>query len=68
MSDHVLSEYLLEVELAKQLRRCTRTLKRWRDCRVGPPVTKVGSTIYYRRDGVHKWLLEKEEVRRARRR
>lgn len=39
-----------------------RTLKRWRDQRVGPPFVKMGRKILYRRDAVEAWLLSREQI------
>ena len=61
----VLDDYLTENELAVELDRSPRTLARWRNIGVGPPVTKVGRDLLYRRGGVRDWLLsrEREQVR-----
>lgn len=64
----VLQGYVTEQQLAVMLRRCRRTLERWRTARTGPPITRIGKSVFYRRDGVLDWLRQKEEVRRARRR
>lgn len=61
----VSDEYLTESELAADLDKSPRTVKRWRARRVGPPFLKVGKTIWYRRDAVREWLrsLEQEQPR-----
>jgi hypothetical protein len=53
--------YLTEQEAAEFLGRCTRTLVRWRLLKIGPPATRVGRRIYYRRAALEAWLLGKEE-------
>jgi len=53
--------HLTEQEAAKFLGRCTRTLVRWRLLKTGPPVTRVGRRILYRRASLDAWLLGKEE-------
>lgn len=54
------SEYLTVEELSKLLGRSTRTLFRWHARREGPPRTKVGSLILYRRTAVDNWLQRNE--------
>lgn len=60
MSQNVLSDYFTEAQAAEQLNRRPRTLKAWRDRRVGPPVTYIGTTPYYRIDSLRDWLLSLE--------
>jgi hypothetical protein len=52
----VLSEYLTAEELAEQLKKSPRTLARWRRLNEGPPITKIGRQIVYRRQAVAGWL------------
>lgn len=55
------AEYLTTEELAKDLGICTRTLYRWRDERIGPPITIIGNKrIFYRIEAVRKWALARE--------
>ena len=54
------SEYLTVEELSKKLGRSDRTLFRWHARREGPPRTKVGNLILYRRVAVDDWLKTKE--------
>ena len=42
------------------LGKTTRTLKRWRQRRVGPPVTIIGRTVYYSISGTDEWLRSLE--------
>jgi hypothetical protein len=42
--------------------RCTRTLRRWRDLRQGPPHLRIGRKIYYRRGALQQWLLAREHA------
>lgn len=53
-------EYLTVDELSTMLGRSTRTLFRWHARRNGPPRTKVGSLILYRRAAVESWLQSNE--------
>ena len=61
----VLDEYFTEAELATQLKRDVRSLRRWDQMRVGPPRTLLGRTVLYRKESVRDWLLtlEKGSVR-----
>lgn len=56
------SEYLTVEELSELLGRSTRTLFRWHARRNGPPRTKIGSLILYRRAAVDNWLKANEVV------
>jgi predicted DNA-binding transcriptional regulator AlpA len=61
----ILDDYQTPEQLAADLGVCTMTLQRWRACGDGPPVTKVGRAIYYKRASVRAWL-ERREQRRER--
>lgn len=50
-----------EAELAEQAGVSTRTIKRWRDQRKGPPFIRMGRRILYRREAVTEWLLANEQ-------
>jgi len=56
----LLTDYLTEAQLARELRKVPRTLQRWRRKRTGPPVTTLGRVPYYRKEGVRNWLLARE--------
>ena len=66
----IFSEYYTREDLARDLRRSTRTLDRWHVLRIGPTRTKIGKLILYRRRGpnsVAEWLeAQTEEVADAR--
>ena len=57
----ILDDLLSEDQLASELKRNPRTIKRWRDLREGPPHLRIGRSIYYRRDAVRQWLLNIEQ-------
>jgi phage terminase Nu1 subunit (DNA packaging protein) len=38
----------------------TKTVKNWRTMRFGPPFTKMGKAVLYRRESVLRWLAENE--------
>jgi hypothetical protein len=51
--------YLTEIEMAQQLRRNPRTLKRWRDTR-GLPFISIGGRVLYDPRSVERWMHEHE--------
>ena len=58
----ILSEFLTKEELAVELRRNPRTLDRWAVLGIGPPRTRVGRHVLYRRASVQRWLLAQEQT------
>jgi predicted DNA-binding transcriptional regulator AlpA len=62
MHSRILQEYTPPVELASELGVCVKTLERWRTLGQGPPVTKIGRRVYYRRSSVAAWLNSREEA------
>ena len=62
MSSPLLDDFLPEDQTARELGRCPRTLKRWRNLREGPPFIRIGRQIFYRRDAVREWLVSREEA------
>jgi hypothetical protein len=60
-SEPLLSEFLTKEELAAELRRNPRTLDRWAVLGMGPPRTRVGRHVLYRRASVHRWLMAQEQ-------
>ncbi len=56
-----LNDYLTKDELARELRRSTRTLDRWHTRRVGPPRTRAQKLILYKKSHVAKWLEQQTE-------
>jgi hypothetical protein len=61
-SDPLLSEFLTKEKLAAELRRNVRTLDRWHSLGIGPPRTRIGRTVLYRRASVQKWLVAQEQT------
>ena len=57
----ILADYLAETELAAELKKSLRTLQVWRQRRQGPPWTRIGETIVYRREAVLEWLRSQEQ-------
>jgi hypothetical protein len=55
-ADKILDDYETRPGLAKQLKKSERTLKRWEDMRIGPPVTYIGSTAHYHVPSARAWV------------
>jgi phage terminase Nu1 subunit (DNA packaging protein) len=58
----ILSEFLTKEQLAAELGVNLRTLDRWAVLGIGPPRTRVGRKILYRRSSVSRWLLAQEQA------
>ena len=56
----ILSEFMTIEELAAELGRNKRTLDRWDALGTGPPRTRVGRKVLYRRSSVQRWLVAQE--------
>jgi excisionase family DNA binding protein len=56
----VLSDYFTQKEAAAELKVTDRTLDRWQRLREGPPVTRLGRRILYRRSSLQAWLRKRE--------
>jgi len=65
-SENVLSDYLERETLARQLKKSVRTLERWEQLRIGPPITRLGKDPYYRISSVRAWLQSREKSPRKR--
>jgi hypothetical protein len=57
----VLDDYISTEELAAELDVAPLTVIRWRLQKQGPPVTRVGRRILYRKTGVRAWLAAQEQ-------
>jgi hypothetical protein len=55
-NEQLLSGYYTPEQLAAELKRNRRTLARWAALGEGPPITRVGREIYYRKTSVAAWL------------
>ena len=60
-SRDVLSEFVTKEEFARELGKNPRTLDRWSVLGIGPPRTKIGREVLYRRSSIQKWLIAREE-------
>lgn len=57
----LLSDYLTQSEVARQLNVTEKTLRSWRAMGEGPAVTRIGRRkIRFKRDTVRRWLEERE--------
>jgi Helix-turn-helix domain len=57
----ILSNYFTIEELAGELNVAPITVKRWNLQKSGPPITRVGRRILYRRSSVEAWLVAQEQ-------
>lgn len=60
-TQEVLADYLTRSELARELNRSERTLDRWHQLRIGPPRSRIGSMVIYRRAALGEWLRAQEK-------
>jgi hypothetical protein len=60
MGQSIRDKYYTRDEAAVALDVSPRTLDRWWGLRVGPPRTKVGNQVFYRRESVESWLISQE--------
>jgi hypothetical protein len=56
VTDTLLADFLTQDEAAAELTVCERTLDRRRRLGEGPPITKLGRRVLYRRSSLHAWL------------
>jgi hypothetical protein len=64
--ENILAEFLTQAEAAAELKVCERTLDRWRTLGEGPPITRLGRRILYRRSSLQAWLRGREHHERNR--
>lgn len=63
----IIDLFFTKAEAAGELGKSEATLDRWNRLRVGPPRTKLGRTVLYRRDTLKAWLIAQEEALTQRR-
>ena len=56
----LLKDYMPRPELAAEIGFCEKTLIRWEMDGKGPPVTRIGRQVLYRKSSVEKWLRDQE--------
>ena len=57
------SEYWSKNDCAKEIGKGPRTLDRWHLERIGPPRTRIGRSIYYKKTALAKWLEDRTDER-----
>jgi hypothetical protein len=57
----LLDDYMDTAQLAAELGVIPLTIVRWRVAKTGPPVTRIGRRLYYRRSSVRAWMAEQEQ-------
>jgi hypothetical protein len=60
LSEKLLADFLPKEQTTAELHICERTLDRLRRIGSGPPVTKIGRRVYYRRQTLRAWLHARE--------
>lgn len=65
---HLLAEWISRDALAQALNLTPDTLGRWEARREGPPCTRLGRKVLYRRASVQDWLRAQEQTRPNRKR
>ena len=68
MSPSLLEGFLTEPELARELKRCVRTIRRWTREPDGLPYTVIGKQRLHNRESVVRWLMQRERRLNPRRR
>jgi len=58
---HLLAEWISRDDLARELNLTADTLGRWEARREGPPCTRMGRRVLYRRASVQDWLRAQEQ-------
>jgi hypothetical protein len=61
VTDTLLTDFLTQKKAAAELKICERTLDRWRRLGEGPPITKLGRRVLYRRSSLQAWLRTRED-------
>jgi hypothetical protein len=64
---HLLSDYLDEYDLARELNVTPRTLRLWRMRRTGPAWGRIGKRVIYNIEAVRTWLASLDKPQRSRR-
>lgn len=59
-SDPLMADWMTRAELAQVLGITVPTLRRWEAEGIGPPFTRLGRAILYRRESFREWLRSKE--------
>jgi hypothetical protein len=52
----LLADYWSEAELAKEINKSLRTVRKWREQKIGPPYAMLGKTVIYPKPGTRNWV------------
>ena len=59
---NLLADWISREQLAGELGVANDTLARWEARRIGPPCTRIGRKVLYRRTSVQDWIRAQEQV------
>jgi len=62
MQTELLKDYLSREQLAAKIDKSVKTLVRWENDGVGPPVTRIGRDVLYSIPSFEKWLKAQERA------
>ncbi|MGI3211036.1 helix-turn-helix transcriptional regulator [Roseovarius tibetensis] len=62
---NLLADWISREQLAGELGLTRDTLARWEARQLGPPCTRIGRKVYYRRASVEDWINAQEQSRPA---
>jgi predicted DNA-binding transcriptional regulator AlpA len=62
---NLLADWISREQLAGELGLTRDTLARWEARQLGPPCTRIGRKVYYRRTSVEAWINAQEQSRPA---
>jgi hypothetical protein len=62
MQTEILKDYIPRPQLAADLGKSVKTLVRWENDGIGPPVTRIGRDPLYYKPSVEKWLRAQERA------
>lgn len=60
---NLLADWISRDQLAGELGIASDTLARWESRHEGPPCTRIGRKVFYRRGSVEAWIRAQEQVR-----
>jgi hypothetical protein len=67
MAGELLEDYWTEDGFAKEIKKAERTLRKWREQKIGPPYANLGKTVIYPKPGARDWVaLVRQPVRTKR--
>jgi hypothetical protein len=63
---NLLADWISREQLAGELGIACDTLGRWEARQIGPPCTRIGRKVLYRRTSVESWINAQEQTRATR--